>query len=177
MVAPRKYPLVLSIYPNSRGLAFVVFEGPFAPIDWGTMAARGRFKNRACLRRISALFGEFQPTSLVLQNTFTGGTPRTRRIRELNEAISVLAETQGIVLSAFTRNDVRQQFSYLDAPTKHQIAVEIAKHVPAFERLLPPIRRPWMSEDNRMGVFDAAALLFTFYRLRRISEVEDAIRL
>jgi hypothetical protein len=100
----------------------------------------------------------------VLQNTSAGGTPRARRIRVLNEAISVLAETQGIAVSMFTRTDVRRQFSYLDVPTKHQIAVEIAKHVPAFERLLPPIRKPWMSEDNRMGIFDAAALAFSFYR-------------
>lgn len=164
MVTHRKHPLVLSVYPNSRGLAFVVFEGPFAPVDWGTAAARGKFKNRACLRRVSTLFGEYRPACVVLQNTLAGGTLRARRIRELNEAIVVLAETQGIAVTAYTRAEVQQHFSYLDNPTKHQIAIAIVKHIPVFERLLPPIRKPWMSEDNRMGVFDAAALAFAYFQ-------------
>ncbi|MGY4282682.1 hypothetical protein ACVWXO_001902 [Bradyrhizobium sp. LM2.7] len=34
----------------------------------------------------------------------------------------------------------------------------IAKRIPALMLYLPPARKPWMSEDARMGVFDAAAL-------------------
>jgi len=156
-----RHRLVLAIYPNARGFAFVVFEGPFAPVDWGTMVARGAAKNRQCIRRVGELFSRFQPDVVVLQDMST--TPRARRIQRLNEAIAMLGETQGIILTKRSREDVRKQFEYLHSPTKHQIAIAIARHVPAFERLLPPVRKPWMSESGRMGIFDAAALIFAFF--------------
>jgi hypothetical protein len=40
----------------------------------------------------------------------------------------------------------------------------IAKHIPAFERYIPPPRKPWMSEDPRMGLFDAVALGLVFFQ-------------
>jgi hypothetical protein len=39
----------------------------------------------------------------------------------------------------------------------------IAKRMPAFEPFQPAPRKPWQSEDARMGIFDAAALALTFY--------------
>jgi len=59
---------------------------------------------------------------------------------------------------------VRRQFSYLGSVTKHSIALAIAKRIPAFERFLPRPRKPWQSEDARMGIFDAAALALTFFK-------------
>jgi len=49
--------------------------------------------------------------------------------------------------------------------TKDTIAAAIAKHIPAFERFLPPPRKLWKSEDARMGIFDAAALASRFQRM------------
>ena len=39
----------------------------------------------------------------------------------------------------------------------------IAQRIPAFERYVPPPRKPWMSEDARMGLFDAAGLGLVFF--------------
>jgi hypothetical protein len=36
--------LVLSIYPFSRGFAFVLFEGPENPLDWGVKEIKGEHK-------------------------------------------------------------------------------------------------------------------------------------
>jgi hypothetical protein len=47
---------------------------------------------------------------------------------------------------------------------KQIIAEAIARHVPAFERYVPPPRKPWMSEDARMGLVDAAALGLVFFQ-------------
>jgi len=47
---------------------------------------------------------------------------------------------------------------------RRSLALVIAQHIPAFERYLPPPRKPWMSEDARMGLFDAAALALTFFQ-------------
>ena len=31
----RRGALVMGLFPNARGFAFVVFEGPLSPVDWG----------------------------------------------------------------------------------------------------------------------------------------------
>jgi hypothetical protein len=164
MPEPRKYPLIAAIYPNSRGFAFVVFEGPFAPVDWGTTAARGSDKNLHCLKMGTRLFARYRPELLLLQDTSTDGTYRAERIRFLNNDLAALAEGDGVQVIRVTRDQIRRTFSYLDAPTKHQIATAIVRHIPAFERLLPRIRKPWMSEDARMGIFDATTLAFAYFQ-------------
>jgi hypothetical protein len=63
-----------------------------------------------------------------------------------------------------SRNEVDRHFAYLGRVTKDTIAAAVAKHIPAFERFLPPPRKPWKSEDARMGIFDAAALALTFFQ-------------
>jgi hypothetical protein len=35
MISRRRYDLVLAIYPQTRGFAFVLFEGWLSPVDWG----------------------------------------------------------------------------------------------------------------------------------------------
>jgi hypothetical protein len=164
MNSRRHYNLVLAVYPNARGFAFGLFEGPLAPADWGVVEVRGEHRNRECVRRIGSIFGLYQPEALVLQDMAGRATQRGRRIRELNEAIGVLAETQGIPIFAYSRAQMLSCFEYLGSPTKDRIAEVIAKHVPTFERYLPPIRKIWKSEDSRMGLFDAAALALTFYQ-------------
>ena len=53
MIFRRRHDLVFAIYPQSRGFAFVLFEGWLAPVDWGVHEARGADKNTRCLARIA----------------------------------------------------------------------------------------------------------------------------
>jgi len=98
----------------------------------------------------------------VLQDMSQAGTHRPHRIRSLNEAITNVAERYGLPTVFVSRSEVRQRFAHLGSVTKDTIASAIAKHIPAFGRFLPPPRKPWKSEDARMGIFDAAALALTF---------------
>jgi hypothetical protein len=164
MNVPRRYELVLAIYPSTSGFAFVLFEGSLSPVDWGVTAVRGRDRNEQCLRIIAGMFTRHEPDVLVLQDTSSTGTRRSRRVTKLNAAIFKLAELQSIPVRTYSRARVRLGFSYLGSPSKHTIAETIAKHIPAFERYVPPPRKPWMTEDARMGLFDAAALALTFFQ-------------
>jgi hypothetical protein len=47
--------------------------------------------------------------------------------------------------------------------TRQAIAEVIAKHIPAFEQYVPPVRKPWIGENFRMGIFDAAGLALTYF--------------
>jgi hypothetical protein len=52
--------------------------------------------------------------------------------------------------------------------TKHQIAVVIAGKFPELAPRLPPVRKPWMTEDARMAIFDAVALALAHYGRSRL---------
>lgn len=174
MKARGRYNLVLAIYPSARGFAFVVFEGPLSPVDWSVREVRGRHKNQRCLVGIAAVLERYQPDVLVLQDMSPNGTRRAHRLRELNGGIGELGEDRGIPVYAYSRAQVRDAFEPFGLANKHSIAEAIAKHIPAFDRYLPPLRKPWMSEDARMGLFDAAALALTFFHSAAGGEQEAA---
>jgi hypothetical protein len=159
----QRYACVVAVYLNTRGFAFVVFESSLSPVDWGIRETRGPQKNSRCITKIERIFDRYHPSVLILQDTSLEGTRRTQRIRDLNEDIVELAMIREIPACAYSRADVVRAFSEFGVETKHDLALVIAQHIPAFERYLPPPRKPWMSEDARMGLFDAAALALTFF--------------
>lgn len=155
--------MVLAIYPNSRGYAFAAFESPLAPFDWGVKEVRGASRNKRCLNAMQLMLDRLTPGVIVLQDTSAQGTKRAARIKNLNLNIAKRAAERNIPVVAYSRVHMRQTFGD-PAMTKESIARAIVEHVPAFERYLPPARKPWMSEDARMGLFDAAALAITFFQ-------------
>jgi hypothetical protein len=166
MITRRRYDLVLSIYPQSRGFAFALFESWLSPVDWGIHEARGPRKNAQILARINSLLDLHMPDLVVLQDTSNHGTHRVPRIRELNRRIAELAHLRGIVVHKFSRARVLDHFMERGGATKQKIAEMIASQVPALGLYVPPERKPWMSEDPRMGIFDAAALAWMYFRDR-----------
>jgi hypothetical protein len=63
---------------------------------------------------------------------------------------------------------VRRVFFGGAGGTKHALAEIIAHRFPdELGFRLPPKRRPWMSEDSRMDIFDAVALVLAYYRSSR----------
>jgi len=46
---------------------------------------------------------------------------------------------------------------------KNRIAGVIAERLPELAPWQPPFRKPWMSEDERMSIFDAVAFALTFF--------------
>ena len=164
MIASTRHRLVLAIYLSSRGFAFVLFEGPLSPFDWGVHATQGPRKNASCLRRIESILTTYEPDALVTQDTTSSGTRRTDRVQRLNLSIAETADSCGVPTYAYSRLHVRDCFGSLPIVTKQSIAEAIAKSIPAFERYLPPQRKPWMSEHARMALFDAAALALTHFQ-------------
>lgn len=160
----RQYALVLTIYINSRGFAFVLFEGYLSPFDWGVHESRGPRKRNGCLLHITRLFDRHAPDVLIIQDTSEQGTVRARWIGKLNASIAALAIDRDVLVFSYSRDQVRSAFASSGCPNKQALAELLAKHIPAFEQYVPPPRKPWMSEDRRMGLFDAAALAITFFR-------------
>lgn len=163
-----RHTLVLGIYPNARGFAFVLFEGSLSPCDWGVFRPHQRqHLNKRCLQRFERLFNRYEPDAIVLQDMSSDGTLRVRRIRRLNEMMAALAESKSARVAMYSRVEVRTRFGGEGFTTKQAIAEAIASRIPMLERFVPPPRKPWNTEHPRMGLFDAAALVLTFYQSQK----------
>src|SRR5262245_10282064 len=126
MIRKKRYDLVLAIYPQSRGFAFVLFEGWLAPVDWGIHEARGPNKNARCLSRVNSLLELHMPDVVILQDMSDDGARRAPRIQELNARIAELAELRGMIIRKYSRAEILEYFADLGASTKQKIAETIA---------------------------------------------------
>ena len=164
MTLRRRPKLVLAIYFQTKGFGFVLMDRWTSPVDWGAPEVRGPDRATRCLRHVDALLGLHAPDVLVLQDTSKTGTRRAPRIRALNRRTLQLAKRHGVPVHTYSRGQVLDYFEKFGAQTKQSIAETIAKHTPALSLYLPPARKPWKSEDPRIGIFEAAALVWTYLR-------------
>src|SRR5262244_1805861 len=155
---------VLAIDPSTRGFGFAVLEGPNRLIDWGVKETKADKKRRS-LKLIDDLIGLYQPSVIVLEDYPAKGSRRCGRVRELINDISKLAVKRKVKVRNFSRLKVKQAFSESGASTKYEIAIAIAKRFPELAPSLPRFRKPWMSEDYRMSIFDAVAFGVTFFHM------------
>lgn len=156
---------VLSIYATVKGFAFAVFEGPLHPIDWGVTNVKAKQKNPKGLKLVRDLIEVYQPNALVFEDSRAKGSRRSERIHRFYQSVNTLARREVIEAYRYSRAQTRQCFQDgFGASTKPEIAQTIATLLPELGHRIPPVRRLWKSEDERMGIFDASALVFAFFR-------------
>lgn len=158
-----KNPLIFALHATSRGFGYVVFEGPFAPYDWGTVTARGD-KNATCLRKLEKMLDRFIPETLLLEEA-TSVANRSDRIGRLYKAIGGLCISRNIDVVIYRFGDIKACFASVGARTRQEIAETVALQIDAIGHRKPKPRKPWQSEDRRMAMFCAAALVLTHYQL------------
>lgn len=160
--------LLLGVYPLRRGFAYTLFEGE-TPIDWGIKERRGARRSSDLLTMVRETLERFRPDVLVLQDGRTVCSRRPVRVRRLHAGMAVVAEGLSVPVVRISREEVRKSFARYGAFSKQEIAETIVKHVPGLSVKLPPRRRPWMTEDARLGLFEAAAMILV-HRERIIQE-------
>jgi len=154
---------VLAIYPFHRGVAYTLFETPLSPLDWGVKRVRGDTKNALLFEAAQRLIDLHQPEVLVLEDSSDSIGRRSQRSHRLQMLIVGCAQARAIEVRALRKKDIRACFKQLGAVNRYEIAQVIGARVHAFERHVPPVRRLWMREDERIGLFGAASLAMTFY--------------
>lgn len=154
---------VLAIAPSRRGFAFAVMEGQDRLVDWAVKSIK-KDKNSEGLSKIKKLLSHYSPSVVVLEDCKAHGSRRAPRSQKLNEAILTLSSDRNIRTVLFSRKEILQIFFGDERGTKHAIAKAISVRFPEeLGRLMPGKRRAWMSENYRMGIFDAVALALTLY--------------
>jgi len=154
---------VLSIYPSSRGYAYVLFESAQNPYDWGVKDIRKKNKNESALEGIRILIERYRPDSIVIEDYMEKGSRRSTRIRRLYRMVTNLAMKECIEVKRISREAIFKCFAASDAKTKYDISQVIAEQIPELAHRLPRVRKIWMSEDPRQSLFDAAALGIVYY--------------
>jgi len=153
---------VLAVDPLTRGFGFAILEGPQGLLEWGVKEVRGK-KNAGALKHVAELIECYKPDVIVMEDCADKYCRRGARVRKLIQDISKLATGKRIKVRRLAARKVRGVLSGSPAARKQQIATSVAQQFPELAPRLPPLRKPWMSEDPRMGIFDATALALTFF--------------
>lgn len=146
---------VLAIDPFSRGVGFAVLEGPECLIDWG-LRTTGRADNARSARVIEKLIDRFLPDVLALEDWDSAGSRRCDRVQALLDRIAA-AEARRLIVRLIARRQVRAIGPLPQTSTKRGRACFLAERFLELHPFLPPLRKPWMPEDDRMSIFDAVA--------------------
>lgn len=157
---------VLAIAPLSRGLGYAVMEGPDKLVAYGNKAIL-RDKNAGALAWVNRFMQFYQPDVLVLPNVTAADTRRAARIITLHRQIVAWAGKKNVKVRLVSVTQVRTHLLRDSKGTKFAVAQMLASKYPTELGLrLPPKRRPWMSEDPRMDIFDAVSLAVAFWERR-----------
>ncbi len=153
---------VLALDPTSRGIGFAVLEGPHRLIDWGVKTAPDRTPHYAPWL-IETLIARYEPDVIVLENCEARGSRRCPRVCALIRQVVRRAAKHHVKTQHFSQQQIREAFAAANALTKYRMAKAIAEQFPELAPRVPPVRKPWMSEDYRMSIFDAVGLAVTFF--------------
>ncbi len=148
---------VLAIDPYLRGFGWALLEGPDLLVDWGIYQTKTKRPERA-LGRIAELLNRYKPDLLVVEDTGHPGCRRRERARHLIAEIRDMARAGGVAVESIAMADVRDHHRALGTGSKDAIARLIVDRFPELQPILPPRRKNWMREDERMAVFDAVVM-------------------
>jgi hypothetical protein len=146
--------LALDLHPRSFG--YVVTESPKKLLDCGVRSHRRKGNSADVLirKRLRPLLELWEPSFLVLRNGLSmTQRPRQRRDRILKR-IATEAKNHKVVVRILKKKHGADQGKRL---TKYENARLVAEHFSVLRWKMPPKRKPWESEDYRMGMFTAAA--------------------
>ena len=154
---------ILAIAPLSRGLGYAVMEGPDKLVACGNKAIL-RDKNAGALAWVEKFIQFYQPGVLVLPDVQAADTHRAQRIKTLHRQLVAWAGKRQLKVKLVSGTQVRERLLGNPKGTKHALARALAGTFPVeLASRLPPKRRPWMSEDPRMDIFDAVGLAAAFW--------------
>ena len=159
MTGTRPQPFrVLSVDPTTCGVGYAVLERRSRLVDWGIKRVKGDDKNGRSAKAVAGLLRWYAPDLLAVEDCSGPGGRRCPRVRALIKDLEKVANTRKVRTARIGPRHVREICAGSRTANKEQVARALAVRFPELERRLPPHRKPWMSEDVRMAIFDAVAL-------------------
>lgn len=163
MNQPSNQSRILAISLSSRGFGYAVMEGNNTLVDYGHKVINEN-KNLGSLNGLEKLITRYQPVILVLQDVNAKGSRRVKRIRQLHQKVLALAKKHKLKVGKISGKELRGILLGNENGTKQELAELLAKQFSdELASRLPPMRKPWKSEDARMDIFDAVGLVVAFW--------------
>jgi len=148
---------IAGISLSANGFGYVIMEGG-ALIEYRNKMFLTD-KNVNSLVHIEKLIVHYRPDVLVLNDVNAKGTYRAPRIKELHRKVVALAKRHKLKTKKISNVELRTLLLNDPKGTKHDMAKHIAKEFPdELASRVPPKRKLWTSEANRMDIFDAVGL-------------------
>jgi len=153
----------LAVAPLSRGFGYAIMENPSTLVACGNKVIN-HDKNLRALAWVERFIRFYQPEVLVFPDVNAADTRRAPRIKTLHRKIFALANEHQLKVRLVSVTQVRAQLLGSAKGTKQALAEVLAAKFPVeLASRLPPKRRPWMSEDPRMDIFDAVGLAAVYW--------------
>jgi hypothetical protein len=160
------HPRILGLAPSPAGVGVAVIEGVNSLVGWDMKRVR-KSSNSECMVKVEKAVAYYQPQVIVMED----GSERASRHRALIKRIVAFAGKRGVRVVVLSRKQVRGIFFAEGLGSKDALAEILAERFP--EELgarLPRKRRTSMSEDHRMGMFEAVALALALRPHRQLVE-------
>lgn len=159
---------ILRVDPVARGCWFAVWDREIGLVDYGVRTSRSAGPHRVVLQK---LVDRHAPDLVLIESS--SSTKRRGKFLRTAAALTVFSRKRGVRVARVTRRLRRGDGS---VATKWESAVAIARAYPELSSRVPARRKPWMSEDQRMNLFDALALIENYLALERERAAPDTER-
>ena len=143
---------IVGVVSTTHGFAYAVTEGPRHLVASGQRAASPSLSD--AVRRFGNVISKARPLFVAFDRD--SGQRKGRRGRQFVRAVSAVCEAHGVMLIAIGRTEIRR-LSKQGRPSKWDIGDIVATWFPEIASKLPPRRKPWESENDRIGIFMAIA--------------------
>ena len=150
--------VILSLYPNARGIGYICLELPGSVYDFGMIGTKP-ISNARLLERVKKFIKIMRPAVVVVRDNARSG--KGKRIAELVGQIVEFAKGREIETFSYTREQMKDVFEIFGAKTKQDIAEWIGGFFPDLANKVPKRKKFYEDEDPNMGIFDALALALT----------------
>ena len=151
-------PIILSLYPDSRGIGYVCLQVPKGLYDYGITTAKP-ISNRRLLKRTEKFIDHFKPKIVVLREQ--AKETNSDRNNKLIDAIVTLAGEKELQVFRYSKQQIRDVFEVFGASTKFGIVEQILKTFPDLAYRAPKQKKWYEREDYNMTLFNAVALALT----------------
>jgi hypothetical protein len=112
---------------------------------------------------IDKLIDKYRPDVLVLENWNSTGARRCPRVEKLLKRIAA-KEGKRVLVQLVIKAEILAIGRLPLTSTKYGRATFLAERFPELEPYVPPFRKPWMAEDDRMAIFDALSFAVAYVR-------------
>lgn len=164
--------ITIAIYPNQRGMGYVVCEHPNDIINYGI----GRFRvftPVSYVKRLHKFIRNYRPDVVILKDYNPNTKTISKRVRKVIDSLEAEAIKNDLKVYRYKRVDIAQVFSGFNATNKYEISTILSKWYPYLSPFLAPLRTLTKSEDYHMGMFDAFALMYSHFVLTGYYNKED----